>query len=426
MTDLKAPKASVEEQVTVLMRGTHFADEAVMGGGLPAGEGAGASLRPQMEAELREKLKLGRPLRVYLGVDPTSSELHVGHFVPLQKLRKFQELGHVCIFLIGDYTATIGDPSERDTERARLTHEQVMEMAKSYAAQAFRVLDPDKTEVRYNGEWLAQLSFADIIELASIFPMKQIIGRRDFQQRMERGESLRFHESLYALMQGYDAYALKCDVQVGAYDQHFNMLAGRAIQEHFGGAPHVMITTPIIIGTDGRKMSKSCANTIDITDEPFDMYGKTMRISDDCIPAYLELTSTFEADKIDEMMREFESGNNPMEIKKRLARNLVEQYHGWEAAQEAEERFRVVVQEKDAPDEVPELKVPGGLLGLTWVDLLAGLSLTKSKGEARRLMAQGGFYVEQQPVRDVGATAQIPEHGVLVRLGKRRYIRLVK
>lgn len=412
---------SIDEQVAILMRGTRFADETDEWGAI--GEGPG-SLRRQMESELREKLKAGRPLRVYLGVDPTSTNLHVGHFVPLQKLRKFQELGHQVIFLIGDYTATIGDPSGQASERRRFKHEEVLELAKTYTDQAFRVLDSQRTEVRYNGEWLARLSFADLIELASIFPMKQIIARRDFQSRMERGESLRFHEALYALMQGYDAYALKCDVQVGAYDQHFNMLAGRAIQEHFGDPAHAMITNPIIIGTDGRKMSKSYGNTINIADEPFDMYGKAMRIADEHLPEYLELASSLSPAEIDRLTAELRADANPMGVKKHLARNLVEQYHGEAAAAEAEARFRQVVQEKEAPDEVPEVAVPADLQRATWVDLLAGLSLVKSKGEARRLISQGGFYVEQAPVEDAAAQAAIPAEGVLVRLGKRRYYRL--
>jgi tyrosyl-tRNA synthetase len=413
---------SIDEQVEILMRATRFADEAEDWGAPTAADGKG--LRAQMEEELRAKLKLGRPLRVYLGVDPTGTDLHVGHFVPLQKLRKFQQLGHQVVFLIGDYTATIGDPSGQASERRRFKHEEVLELAKTYTDQAFRVLDRERTEVRYNGDWLAKLSFADIIELASIFPMKQIIARRDFQQRMERGESLRFHEALYALMQGYDAYALKCDVQVGAYDQHFNMLAGRAIQEHFGDAPHVMVTNPIIIGTDGRKMSKSYGNTISINDDPFDMYGKAMRIADEHIGEYLELTSSFSSGEIDELKTMLRDGRNPMEIKKRLAANLVEQYHGVEAARAAAEKFRQVVQQKEAPDEVPEVHVPAELQSASWVDLCAGLSLVKSKGEMRRLMAQGGFYVEQEPVRDADARARVPAGGVLIRLGKRAYYRL--
>jgi tyrosyl-tRNA synthetase len=379
-----------------------------------------------MRAELKAKLELGRPLRVYLGVDPTSTELHVGHFVPLQKLRRFQELGHQVIFLIGDYTATIGDPSGQASERRRFAHAEVMEMAGTYTDQAFRVLDAQRTEVRHNGDWLAKLSFADLIELASIFPLKQIIARRDFRDRMERGESLRFHEALYALMQGYDAYALECDVQVGAYDQHFNMLAGRAIQEHFGQTPHVMITNPLIIGTDGRKMSKSYGNTINIHDEPFDMYGKAMRVSDAHIQEYLELTTSLDGVEIDRLLERLRGGANPMEVKKRLAANLVEQYHGEAAVAEAAETFQQVVQRKEAPDEVSEVTVPAELMGSSWVDLVAGLGLSASKGEVRRLMTQGGFYVEQEPLRDVHAAAEIPTDGVLIRLGKRRYFRLLR
>lgn len=298
MTD---EKLSVDEQLASLMRGTRFADEtAEWQDGVPGGQ----RLRDQMRDELRAKLKLGRPLRVYLGVDPTSTDLHVGHFVPLQKLRKFQDLGHQVIFLVGDYTAMIGDPSAQTAERKRFTHQQTLELAKTYTKQAFRVLDPDRTEVRHNSEWLAKLSFADIVELAAILPMKQIIGRRDFRERMDRGESLRFHEALYTLMQGYDAYVLKCDVQVGAYDQHFNLLAGRAIQEHFGDPPHVMITNPLIAGTDGRKMSKSYGNTINICDPPFEMYGKNMRISDEYIPEYLDYASSLHGNEIDELLKQ--------------------------------------------------------------------------------------------------------------------------
>ena len=413
---------SVEAQVDWLMRGTRFADEAD-DVALEAPESG--ELRRRMRSELRDKLRLGRPLRVYLGVDPTSTDLHVGHFVPLQKLRRFQDLGHQVVFLIGDYTATIGDPSEQTSERKRLTHDHVLELASSYTEQAYRILDPDRTELRYNGDWLGKLSFADIIELASIFPMKQIVARRDFQRRMEQGESLRFHESLYALMQGYDACMLKCDVQVGGYDQHFNMLAGRAIQEHFGESPHVMLTNPLLIGTDGRKMSKSYGNVINVHDEPFDMYGKTMRMADEHIQAYLELASSLNGDAIDAEVQRLRDGANPMEVKKRLASDLVRQYHSEAAADQAAQTFQRVVQRQQAPEEVPEVSVPADLLDATWVDLCAGLELSASKGEARRLMRQGGFYIEQTPVKDTEARAEVPAAGVVVRLGKRRYYRLV-
>ena len=413
---------SVEAQVDLLMRGTRFADEADDGGAdLPEG----GELRGRMRAELRDKLRLERPLRVYLGVDPTSTDLHVGHFVPLQKLRRFQDLGHQVVFLIGDYTATIGDPSEQTSERKRLTHDHVLELAASYTEQAYRILDPDRTESRYNGDWLGKLSFADVIELASIFPMKQIVARRDFQRRMEQGESLRFHESLYALMQGYDAYMLKCDVQVGGYDQHFNMLAGRAIQEHFGDAPHVMLTNPLLIGTDGRKMSKSYGNVINVHHQPFTMYSKTMRVADEHIQAYLELTSSLSAEAIDAQVQRMRDGTNPMVVKKLLAFDLVRQYHSEKAAEKAAETFLHVVQLQQVPELVPVVRVPANLQDATWVDLCAGLKLSASKGEVRRLMRQGGFYIEQTPVKDTEARVEVPPSGVLVRLGKRRYFRLV-
>jgi tyrosyl-tRNA synthetase len=415
-------RLSAEEQLAILMRSTRFADETdEWRDGLPSGQ----RLREQMRDELRVKLKLGRPLRVYLGVDPTSTDLHVGHFVPLLKLRRFQDLGHHVIFLVGDYTATIGDPSGQVSERKNFTHEQTLELARTYTEQAFRVLDPKKTEVRHNSEWLAKLSFAEIVELAAVFPMKQIIARRDFQKRMDRGESLRFHEALYALMQGYDAYALKCDVQVGAYDQYFNILAGRAIQQHFGDPPHVMITNPLIPGTDGRKMSKSYGNTINICASPFEMYGKTMRISDEYIAEYLEYASFLHANEIDELLGRLRSGINPMAIKKALAHNLVEQYHGRTAASEAEAMFRQVVQRKSAPSDMPEVLIPPHIGDRTWVDLCVGLGLSKSKSELRRLIQQGGFYVEQESVRDIEAVASVPADGVVIRLGKRRYYRLV-
>lgn len=408
---------TIDEQITILMRGTRFADEAEDWKDSTAKQ----SLRKQMETELRNCLKKKKVLRVYLGVDPTSSNLHIGHFVPLQKLRKFQELGHHVTFLIGDYTAMIGDPSGRSTGREKLTYDHVREMAKSFTEQAFRILDPDITDIRYNSEWLGKLTFSDIIELASIFPLKQIVARRDFQQRMDEGESLRFHEALYSLMQGYDAYALDCDIQVGAYDQHFNMLAGRVIQSHFGKTPHVMITNPLLIGTDGRKMSKSYGNTINIHDTPSDMYGKTMRIADEFLKDYLELSTSYSQSTIDELLQRIKGGENPMEVKKELAHHLVSLYYDTEKAKEAAAEFTQVVQKKAAPDDVPEVPFPISLSGKTWIEVMDSLKLRNSKNEAKRLIKQGGFYVNQKQMGDISQTAEIPEDGVLIRLGKRNY-----
>jgi tyrosyl-tRNA synthetase len=414
-------KLTPEEQVIILMRGTRFADESDEFSSTTDKLG---SLRIQMQNELLNKLKKGRPLKVYYGVDPTGNSLHIGHFVPIQKLRKFQELGHHIIFMVGDYTATIGDPSGQAGERKRFTHEQVKTFAKKYTEFAFKLLDPEKTEVRYNSEWLDKLSFADIIELACIFPLKQIIARRDFQKRMDNGESLRFHEALYSLMQGFDAYNLKCDVQVAGYDQHFNLLAGRNIQQHFGDEPHVMITGPLIPGTDGRKMSKSYNNSINLDDKPFDMYGKTMRIQDELIPIFLELTSSLELKVIKNLIDKLKNSSNPMVIKKCLAFNLVEQYHSAEDAKSAELEFYKVVQMKSDPDSIKEVEVPDELIGFTWIVLCSELKLVKSKGEIRRLIGQGGFYVENQQMKDIEQVVNIVDEGITIRLGKRKYFKL--
>lgn len=434
-----------DEQLEILLHGTLFADEVEGGEGTapalseaqepgadtPAGGGPGGALRQQMISELRTRLREGRPLRVYLGVDATAVSLHIGHFVPLQRLRAFQQLGHQVIFLIGDYTTLIGDPTGRKEERQRITHEQILENAKDFTNQAFRLLDPHKTEVRYNGEWLSKLGFTEIIDLAAIFPLRWVVSRRDFRERMDRGEPLRLHETLYCLMQGYDAFALNCDVQIGAYDQHLNMLAGRWIQEHLGQRPHVIWTFPLLPGTDGRKMSKSFGNAINVQDTPDDMYGKCMRISDDLLGLYIDLTTDFSpSEAVALKARLSERGVNPMDIKKEVAFNLVRQYHGEPAAQQAADRFRSLVQEKEIPEEIAEIAVPPELRGksLTWPDLLDALrhedrKIIESKSDFRRLMQQGGFYVDQLPVREVRALYE-PRESVLIRLGKRRFFRI--
>ncbi|MCA9728541.1 MAG: tyrosine--tRNA ligase [Candidatus Eisenbacteria bacterium] len=441
---------NVEEQLEILLRGTHFPDEggdeatgfdaaSPTGSRAPHperapdagdssevdGDAAPKGLRAQMTAELRERLATGKPLRVYLGADPTAPSLHVGHFVPVQKLRVFQELGHQVIFLIGDYTAVIGDPTGQATERRRFTHDQVRELAKDYQRQAFRILDPKKTEVRYNGDWLSKLSFLDVVELATIFPLKWVVSRHDFAARLQKGESLRLHETLYCLMQGYDAHALECDVQVGGYDQYMNMLAGRWIQEYFGKKPHIPWTFPLLMGTDGRKMSKSFGNAINLLDTPEDMYGKVMRVADELLPSYIDLTTDFnpsEAEALKARLRE--PGVNPMEIKKQVARNLVVQYWGEESATGAAASFQQIVQDKAMPDELEELSISAGGDGTTWPDLLAAWNVAKSKGEARRLMSQGGFYVDQASVTDPMAPASAAP-GTIIRLGKRRWFKLV-
>jgi tyrosyl-tRNA synthetase len=418
-----APR-TIDEQVDLLLRGTFFADEA---DGPPAD--AEASLRTQMRKELRAKLQKGRPLRVYLGVDPTATSLHIGHLVPALKLRQFQLLGHQAVFLIGDYTGLIGDPSGQSKERPQLTAADLAEMSKGYADQVFRILDRDRTEVRRNSEWLARLGFADVIKLAAIFPLKQIIARREFQERMDAGKPLRFHEALYPLMQGYDAHALEADVQVGGYDQHFNLLAGREIQVAHGREPHVMLTLPLLQGTDGRKMSKSYGNSINVADTPRDMYGKVMRISDDLIPNYLDLTCMLMETACNRSLHDaYESGAmNRIEIKEAIGEHVVGLYFGAEQGVAEREWFREHIRQKKRPDDVADAAVTPEQLaaGADWATLLLTLGLVASKAEVRRLIQGGGFRVEDVPVTDPHAAWDGTE-GVVVQFGKRRFVRMVK
>jgi tyrosyl-tRNA synthetase len=435
-------RPGLDEQVDLLMRGTAFADEVGLteeeappppapeppiGGDVTAATRRGGRLRAQMRAELRAALeraeKEGRPLRVYQGFDPTSASLHVGHMVSAHKLREFQRLGHRAIFLIGDYTAMIGDPSGQSQERRQLTHEEALENARLYTDQAFRLLEPEGTEVRRNSEWLSKLDFAQLIRLASLFPLKQIIARRDFQQRLERGDSLRFHECLYALMQGYDAFALSCDVQVGAYDQHFNMLAGRIIQQRYGQSPHVMLTMPLLMGTDGRKMSKSYGNAILLTDTPADIYGKTMRINDELIPQYLDLATTLAPAEIDRLKAALAEGANPKDVKKAIAWNLAAQYHGEAGAREGEEAFRQLSELRQAPADVESADLEVGADGEWLPRALATLGLVKSSSEGRRLVEAGAVSLDDARVTDPEARLG-PGREVLVRVGKRRYLRV--
>ena len=405
-----------EDQVALLMRGTLFADEV--------GDLEAQGLHQKMAAELRERLAAGRPLRVYQGFDPTATSLHVGHMVPAIKLRQFQALGHRVVFLVGDYTAMIGDPSGQASERKRLTHQEALDNARLYTDQAFRLLDPELTEVRYNGDWLSRLTFADLIELAALFPLKQIVARRDFQARMAQGDSLRFHECLYALMQGYDAHALECDVQVGGYDQHFNMLAGRVIQTHFGRPPHVMLTMPLLAGTDGRKMSKSYGNAVLLDDPPPDMYGKCMRIGDELIADYLDLVTTLEPAEVEAYKAALARGEvNPKDVKKVVALNVTAQYHGVEAAREAEETFRRVSERREAPAEVPAAAIELGEAGISLAKALAELGLVKSSSEGRRMIAQGAVSLDGLRVTDPDARLE-PCDEALVKVGKRRFLRV--
>jgi tyrosyl-tRNA synthetase len=454
MDSAELKNRSIDEQLDFLMEGSYFADEGGLGAAATsaadqaAAAGAATGLRAQMRTELKSKLEKsaqsGEPLRAYIGVDPTRTSLHIGHMVPVSKLARFQKLGHTVVFLIGDYTATIGDPTGQNSEREALSHERVLELSKFYTAQAYRLLEPAKTEIRYNSEWLESLGFAQVAELLAQFPLAQVLAREDFRSRMEKGGGLRAHELLYSVMQGYDAYALNCDVQVGGYDQHFNLLAGRVLQEHFKRkykdqphplfagkpetgkwvkGPHVMLTFPLLLGTDGRKMSKSWDNTIDVLSEPKDMYGRVMRISDEMIENYLSVAVEAPRATKAEILALAES--EPLAAKKWVAHFITAMYNGAAAADEAAEHFRAAVQEKQlVEDDIVDVAVPVELQsGETLAGLIAALKLAGSKKEAQRLIEGGGVRINGEVVVDKFA-AYSHSAGALLQLGKRKVYRL--
>jgi len=395
--------APVDEQLHVLMSGVDYGDEG---------------LRRQMERELRERLEEDRPLRVYLGIDPTATSLTLGHTVPLRKLRQFQQFGHHCIFLIGDYTALIGDPSDKNKLRPMLTPEQIKANEATYFEQAARFLDPEKTEVRHNSEWLSKLSFQDILSLMSKFTVAEMLRRDNFRKRFEDGDAIYLHEFIYALMQGYDAYALECDVQVGGTEQLFNLMAGRKIQEDAGQRPHVPVTMPILVGLDGKaRMSKSAGNHIGVNDPPEEQYGKAMSLPDDVIMQFFVLATNVPRTDLPEIERQVE--RDPMGAKKRLARTIVSEIWGEEAAEAAEQHFVRTVQQKEVPDDIPEHRVTDGEL---LIDAIVANGLASSKRDARRLFEQGAVSVDGETVKDSTTVARA---GSTVQVGKRRWLRLV-
>ncbi len=398
----------VEEQLPLLMRGVDYGDEGVA---------------RAMESELRERLAEGRPLRVYLGIDPTAPDLTLGHTVPMRKLRQFQDLGHEAILVIGGFTALVGDPSDKESARPMLTPEQIEENARTYAEQAFKVLDRDRTVIRNNAEWLGKLTFQELIKIASSFTVGQFLQRDNFAKRRERGDPIYVHEFFYAFMQAYDAVALETDVQIGATEQLFNLMAGRDLQRVYGQRPQIAVCMPILVGTDGRmRMSKSQGNHIALNDLPADMYGKVMSLPDDVMIDYFTLVTSVSGDEIEEIRRQFASRSlNPMEIKKRLAREIVSDLHGADAAQAAEEQFTQIFQEASAVEAgetfpFDELKEIGLLESLVKAGLIA------SKGEGRRLLREGAIDVNGRTIHTFDID---PRPGQVIRVGKHRFLRIV-
>jgi tyrosyl-tRNA synthetase len=404
----------VEEQVAIIMQGTEYGDPAI---------------REHMTEELRRRLgeaaAAGRPLRVYCGFDPTTSDLHLGHTVPLFKLRQFQDLGHEVIFLIGSFTSTIGDPSDKDRLRPQLTLEETLENARSYAEQAYAVLDRSKTIIRYNHNWLSELSFADVIRLASNFTVQQFLARENFRNRYDAGEPIYLHELFYALMQGYDAVALETDVQVGGTDQLFNIVtAGRKLQTAHDQEPQVAVILDILPGTDGEvKMSKSLGNHIPIKAEPADMYGKVMSLPDHVMPLFFKLVTRYEPPQVAEVLEALASGSrHPRDVKMELARAIVAFFHNDRAAQVAEEHFRTVFQRKELPEDMPALALAAGSL---LVDVIDAAGIGGSKSQIRRLIKQGAVRLDGDKVEEVLYVIEPADQERIIQVGKRHFLRIL-
>lgn len=402
----------IDAQVELLMQGTEYGDE---------------NLRQTMAEELRQRLieaqEQARPLHVYCGYDPRTTDLHLGHTVTMRKLRQFQDLGHEVTFLIGTYTSLIGDPSDKDRLRPQLTPEQVAHNARTYAEQAFRVLDRQKTIVRYNAEWLSKLTFEELIRLASNFTLQQFLARENFRKRWDRGEAIYLHETFYSLMQGYDAYALQADVQVGGTDQLFNIVtAARKVMTFLGAKPNIAIIMGILPGTDGEiKMSKSLGNHIPLNTTPEDMYGKIMRVPDKAMGTYFRLVTRWDTTEIAALEEGLASGQlHPRDVKMKLAREVVSIFFSEVEALEAERAFVRVFQQGDLPTDMPEYKLQPGQSVL---DVLEETGLVQSRSEGRRLITQRGIRLDGEVLSD--PDQPFPHPGVL-QVGKRRFRRVIE
>ena len=367
---------------------------------------------------LKERLESSDKLRVKFGIDPTSPHIHIGRSVPLLKLRDFQELGHTVCFVIGDFTGVIGDTSDKDAERPMLSSDDVAKNMRDYVEQAGKILDVDKCEIHHNSKWLSKLSYKEISEQADIFSVNQFISRDNIRKRLDEGKRISLREVLYPLMQGYDSVEIKADVEVGGTDQRFNLLAGRALQERHGQQAQDIIMNPLIVGTDGRKMSSSWGNTINITDEARDMYGKVMTISDELIIPYFTFVTRMSLDEILKHESELSAGTNPKDIKMKLAYELTRMYHDEPAAKDAQEYFTSTFSEKQIPSDVRAFTPKEKDI----ISVLIDAKLVESKSEARRIIEQSGVKVNEEVIAD---NTYIVSDGDIVQKGKRDFIKIV-
>ena len=392
-----------------------------------------SDLRERLEASL----KTGRPLRVKAGFDPTAPDLHLGHTVLMRKLRHFQQLGHQVIFLVGDFTSLIGDPTGRNVTRKPLTREQIDANAETYKAQVFKILDAEKTEVRYNSEWLGKLGYEDIVRLTAKFTVSQMLERDEFHKRFQAEQPISLHEMLYPVMQGYDSVMLECDVELGGTDQRFNLGCGRELQRHYGQKPQIVLMTPILEGLDGvQKMSKSLNNAIGINEPPSEMYGKLMSISDELMWKYFVFLTDLRQSEVDALKAEVAAGAvHPMDVKKRLARTITAGFHGEPAAASADENWARMFQQKEAAEDLEEVTIayadlvgPSGAPGALQIrlpKLLVQLGLAASGAEASRKIAENAVKLEGDPATNALIPLDSLPARVVVRLGKRAKVAII-
>ncbi len=404
---------NLDEQVALLTRGS-----------------AGITPQGGLEQKLKRSSETGKPLKVKLGLDPTAPDIHLGFAVVLRKLRQFQDLGHQVILIIGDYTALIGDPSGRSATRPMLTDEQIAQNGATYVDQLSTILDREKTQVRFNGEWLGKLSFAEVVRLSARMTVAQVLERDDFQKRYRAGEPIGLHELLYPLAQAYDSVAIEADIEMGGQDQMFNILAGRGLQKELGQEPQVGFFMPLLVGLDGeKKMSKSLGNYVGVQDVPNEMFGKLMSIPDTALATYFELTTDVPMDEIKALLAAAEQGEvNPKDVKKRLAREVITIYHSAQAAAEADAHFESVYSRKEAPSEIPEAAFAAvdAKDGKVWIcKLLASVGLSKGTGDARRTVLQGGAKLNGERISDPNLELALTDlDGAVLQVGSRHFVRV--
>lgn len=406
MTELEI-KQEVERQFNILSRGCEELINEV-----------------EFKKKLEKSITTGKPLRVKLGIDPSGTELHLGHAVPLRKLKQFQDLGHEVFFLIGTFTGRIGDPTGKSETRKMLSEEQVMENIKTYLDQVKLILDLDKINVVYNADWLEKLNLADVLKLLSMFTVSQMISREDFAKRLSENKPVSLIEFMYPILQGYDSVELKADIELGATEQKFNLLRGRDLQKNFGQEQQICMIMPILVGLDGvEKMSKSLGNYIGVKDTANDMFGKIMSISDELMENYYTMITEIPSEEIRKIKENIANGSlHPMEAKKQLGAEVVKIYHGEQAAVEARDWFENVFSKRNLDVELPEVEVEYNEIGV--IDLLVKeTELVKTTSEARRLIEQGGFKINDEAIKDVKATVKV-ESGMIVRAGKKKIVKV--